>query len=197
MTFSEFFDRTIYSQDLYWSKEEYQNIVIDVINADGNRQDGKRADFRVDDRDFKGFVRWFEYDMHVKAGERVVNKVTVPIYPSIKTNWKPYIYEYQYFLSPAKCWNSFGELEIIINTDKKIVKSGDFVFENTDNGYRLLLEGLPDGDLAFTLCEDEDPLKRTLLGCYISIYNDAFVLGVLLLAVATIRLLSKKIKSKS
>lgn len=47
------------------------------------------------------FMRWYEYKINVAAGERIINSVTAPIYPSINTNYKPTVFGYTYLLSPA------------------------------------------------------------------------------------------------
>ncbi|MBQ3000737.1 MAG: hypothetical protein IJD63_03205, partial [Oscillospiraceae bacterium] len=83
--------------------------------------------------------------------------VTAPIYPSIDTDYDPDIYGYTYLLSPAKTWKSFGTLDIVVNTPYYITESSLEGFEKTDTGYTLTLEGLPDGELTFTLSTSEDP----------------------------------------
>lgn len=41
-------------------------------------------------------MRWYEYEIVLEPGEKIVNTVTAPVYPSINTNYEPPIYEYTY-----------------------------------------------------------------------------------------------------
>ncbi len=105
-------------------------------------------------------MRWYEYEITLAPGERIVNAVTAPMYPAIDEDYEPSIYEYTYLLSPAKTWSAFGELEIIINTPYYITENtlGDFL--GIDGGYTLTLDGLPDEELHFTLSESPNPEKQ-------------------------------------
>ncbi len=109
-------------------------------------------------------MRWYEYEITLAPGERIVNAVTAPMYPAINLGYEPDIFKYTYLLSPAKTWKSFGELEIAINTPYYITESNIEGFTKTDNGYSLKLNGLPDGELTFTLSTSAEPKKpiRTL-----------------------------------
>lgn len=102
-------------------------------------------------------MRWYAYDITVAAGERVVNTVSAPVYPGVDEGYDPYIYDYTYLLSPAERWASFGSLEIIVNTPYYMTKSGVGRFEKTETGYRLMLNGLPEEELTFTLCTVANP----------------------------------------
>ena len=104
------------------------------------------------------FLRWYEYEITIPAGETVVNTVTAPIYPALNTRYEPPIYAYTYLLSPAKTWADFGKLDIIVHTPYFMTESGgDFSFEKTGTGYQTSLDGLPDGELTFTLSESAKP----------------------------------------
>ncbi|MDE7454186.1 MAG: hypothetical protein K2N22_07255 [Clostridia bacterium] len=108
------------------------------------------------------FMRWYEYELAVPAGGRVQNEVTAPLYPDINGNYSPRLYRYEYLLSPAKCWASFGTLDIVINTPYYLVKNSyasKFGFEKTESGYTAHLEGLPDGELVFSMSEAESVIK--------------------------------------
>ena len=48
-------------------------------------------------------------------------------------------------------------LDIEVNTPFYMIKSGPEGFEWQNPGYKLHLDSLPDGELTFTLCEDEKP----------------------------------------
>lgn len=109
--------------------------------------------FDISDR----LMRWYEYELSIGPGERIVNKVAAPIYPSINSNYTPPIYEYTYLLSPAKTWAEFGTLDIIVNTPYYMIVSGPEGFRYNDPGYELHLTGLPEGELTFTLCAEPEP----------------------------------------
>lgn len=102
-------------------------------------------------------MRWYEYEISIGPGERIVNTVSAPIYPSINGRYEPPIYEYTYLLSPAQTWAEFGELDIVINTPYYITESALEGFQRSKQGYELHLDGLPDGELVFTLCAEKRP----------------------------------------
>lgn len=102
-------------------------------------------------------MRWYEYEITLAPGERIVNTVTAPIYPSIDSSYKPSVYEYTYLLSPAKTWAKFGEIEIVINTPYFATEFNLDGLERTENGYTLTQNGLPTGELIFSLSESEAP----------------------------------------
>ena len=105
------------------------------------------------------FMRWYEYEITLAPGERIVNTVTAPIYPAIDLEYEPDVYEYTYLLSPATTWRQFGELKIVINTPYFVTESTLDSFEKTANGYELTRNGLPDGELIFSLSESDAPTK--------------------------------------
>lgn len=115
-------------------------------------------------------MRWYEYEITVEPGERVVNTVTAPIYPSINTNYDPSIYTYTYLLSPAQTWQSFGTLDIIVNTPYFITENSLEGFEKGEEGYALSLDGLPEGELVFVLSADEHPVKEPPNLAYLAFY---------------------------
>lgn len=141
------------------------------------------------------YMRWFEYEISIAPGERIVNKVTAPLYPAINTDYKPNVFEYTYLLSPAKTWKEFGTLDIEINTPYCLLESATGTFEKTEDGYCLSLEGLPEGELTFSLSESENPKDRNgglrgflyvffgLIIGVVQMYGGWFVLAIFLLAV--------------
>ena len=92
------------------------------------------------------FMRWYSYSLKIPAGERVVNRVTAPLYPDI--GYKTCRYEY--LLSPAQKWADFGTLEIFINTEFDI-EDPSLDFKKTEGGYALSREGLPLSELTFSI----------------------------------------------
>lgn len=104
-------------------------------------------------------MRWYDYEVTLSPGERIVNIVSAPMYPSFDIGWEPAIYTYKYLLSPAQTWSEFGSLEIVINTPYYLTENNLGEFVSIDNGYSLSLNGLPEGELEFTLSSAESPEK--------------------------------------
>ncbi|MBE6926080.1 MAG: hypothetical protein E7461_04470 [Ruminococcaceae bacterium] len=119
--------------------------VVDCINHYSNFPDG--------------FISWYEYEVTIQPGQQIVNTVTAPIYPSIDLTYNPDIYGYNYLLSPATTWKSFGKLDVVINTPYYLLDSMPQSFEKTDTGYKLPLDTLPEDELMFQLCETDNPEK--------------------------------------
>lgn len=107
----------------------------------------------------KDLLRWYEYEISIPSKTEVINTVNAPIYPEIDSNFSPAVYDYTYLLSPAKTWKEFGNLEIRINTPHFVVSSENFSFTETDGGYTLSLDGLPENELSFRLSTAEFPEK--------------------------------------
>ena len=74
--------------------------------------------------------------------------------------YTPTVYEYAYLLSPATTWSEFGSLDITINTPYYLTESTIDGFEKTEDGYLLHLDGLPEGELIFSLSTEENPTKE-------------------------------------
>ena len=151
------------AEDSAISEKDYYNGVVDYYNnyftaflpANG----GEAFEYRA--------MRWFVYDMTVAAGQSVKNTVTVPVYPTIHYAYTPNVYEYEYYLSPAAKWASFGEIEINIKTDYYITEGGS-KFEKTEDGYKFTADSLPQGELEFSLCEVQNPkVNKSKFGIFI------------------------------
>ncbi len=125
----------------------------------------------------KCFMRWYEYEITLAPGERIINTVTAPLYPSIDMGYSPAIFKYTYLLSPAKTWKSFGELKIVINTPYCMTKANFEGYEKIESSYLLTLDGLPEGELEFTLSTSESPVKRKSSGNFTD-YNIPGILAV-------------------
>lgn len=121
----------------------------------------------------KNLMRWYEYTLTFAPNERVVNSVTAPVYPTVMDNFDPPKYCYTYLLSPAKTWSEFGRLDIKINTPYFLLDGPSFAdgFQKTEDGFALSLDGLPDGELTFTLCASEAPEEErgTFLWVFIAL----------------------------
>lgn len=147
--------------------------------------------FDISDR----LMRWYEYEINIGAGERIVNTVTAPIYPAIDGRYVPPIYEYTYLLSPAETWAEFGTLDIVVNTPFYMIEDGVTVaFEQTDVGYAAHLNGLPEGELTFTLCSESVPKIPAFQGGF---PMDLLLIGAtMLIMVAVVIIFARAAKKK-
>lgn len=104
------------------------------------------------------FLTWYTYDVEVEPNGSVINTITAPIYPTIDYRYTPSAYNYVYYLSPAAEWQSFGKLEIEIKTEYYLTAQSYYLdMKEIDGGYRAVLDGLPDGELTFSLCSEASP----------------------------------------
>ena len=168
MTFMDFV-MSGYPEDSYILESDWYNAMV----ADLRRSNIGSYDYSSIISDSKIFnlknwlLRWYEYEITLAPGERIVNTVTAPIYPSINERFSSPVYNYTYLLSPAKTWADFGPLEIVINTPFYLIDNDDFdksefenkTFEKTETGYQLSLDGLPDGELEFSLSASKKPVS--------------------------------------
>ena len=121
-----------------------------------------------------GLHGWYEYEITIGPGEYLTNAVTAPVYPNIDTAKNPNQYDFVYLLSPASGFASFGDLEIIINSEYVFLESNLGDFEKTEGGYKMSLDGLPkEGedylDLMFTMegdVPDKQPNPNATLGFF-------------------------------
>lgn len=104
------------------------------------------------------FLAWYTYDVEVEPNGRFTNTVTAPLLPSVDYAYSPAVYDYEYFLSPAESWQSFGKLEIVINTDYYFIAQS-LAFEECEGGYVAEFDSLPEDELTFSLCSVADPSK--------------------------------------
>lgn len=115
--------------------------------------DGTEFQFDISEH----LMRWYEYNITLEPGEKMVNTVTAPVYPSFNVAYEPPIYEYTYLLSPAQGWKSFGTLDIVVNTPYYMTESALDGFEHMNGSYICHFTGLPEGELTFTLCSEAEP----------------------------------------
>ena len=137
----------------------YNAVLSSVKGASDKIAYGVLSDFGLESRFYGGrrLMRWYEYEIRIAPKSNVKNAVTAPIYPAIDLDYKPGVYSYTYLLSPASTWAKFGKLDVVVNTPFYITKNSISGFEKTENGYSASFDGLPEGELEFTLCSAENP----------------------------------------
>lgn len=165
----------------------YNAAVAELKGSLKNSPDYPVVDMYSHRQAFNGnLMRWYEYEITLAPGERIVNTVTAPIYPSIDLRYEPDVFGYTYLLSPAKTWKSFGELEIVINTPYYVSSCSIDGFTETETGYAVKLEGLPEGELTFNLSTSENPTKPVTTYQIALIVHIAIIIGVALLIIGGI-----------
>ena len=168
-----------------WSEEtgvsdaDWYNAAVTELNASlKSSSDYLVVDMYGHAQAFDGYLmRWYEYEITLSPGERIVNSVTAPIYPSIDLRYEPDVFGYTYLLSPAKTWKDFGEVEIVVNTPYYISNSSIEGFVKTDTGYFVKLDGLPDEELTFNLATAENPVRKA------EPYQTAFTIVIVVVCV--------------
>lgn len=136
------------------SEIDWYNAQVTFLNA--GSEEWRHGGIYTEKHAFS-LMRWYEYTLTFEPGQTLTNTVTAPLYPSVDTGYTLSVYEYTYLLSPAKMWAQFGELKIGINTPYFMIESNQGNFTKTENGYEMILPGLPEKELVFTLAEAENP----------------------------------------
>lgn len=165
------------------SEVDYYNAAIELLNLQFRQNTNiayKIARIQILDLASQ-LDAWCEYEITVPAGQSVTNEVSVFIFPTVQVGYRPYVFDYEYLLTPAYRFNGFNDLTIDIKTDLKLIDSMLAGFEETNTGYRLELDQLPAYDLTFSLCESESP-ERINMGT-------TMVVGILLGIIASIGVL--------
>lgn len=200
MTLEEYILQS-YDESRGASKTDFYNAAVAYFNATSH-YDGCRIALPAGRDLYKNMMRWYEYEQTFEPEGRIVNTVTAPIYPDIDAGWSPTVYKYTYLLSPAKTWKGFGGLKIVVNTPYYMVSETPSGFTKTEGGFELNLDGLPDGELEFTLSTEPNPVPPApFINWPLTIGLIAAGVIVLLLVVAGITLaivlgvLSKKKRS--
>ena len=171
MTFKEFalakFDKN--GQIL---ESDWYNIIVELYKQATVENAGAIFMSAYDVEEIPKFLlRWYEYEMTLAPGEKITNTIEAPMYPTIDESYDPGIYKYNYLLSPASTWAKFGNLNVDINTPFFMTDSNQDGFTKTETGYNFKSNGLPEGELRFTLCESEKPKRKNpILGTYILWY---------------------------
>lgn len=159
MTFEQFV-LSYRSENSSVSEVDWYNAVLSTVKGASDKTAyGVLSDFGLESRFYDGhrLMRWYEYEITIAPKSSVKNAVTAPIYPAIDLDYKPGVYSYTYLLSPASTWAKFGKLDVVVNTPFYITNNSLSGFKKTENGYSASFDGLPEGELEFTLCSAENP----------------------------------------
>lgn len=142
-------------------ESDWYNVMVYLFNRNGMENSSAiLPDIYNSSERLRFLLRWYEYEITLNPGEKIVNTVEAPMYPSIDLRYEPGIYEYTYLLSPASTWAKFGELNIDINTQFNMLENNQEGFDKTSSGYNFKSDGLPEGELKFSLSESEKPEKK-------------------------------------
>ena len=158
-----------WSEDTGVSETDWYNAFLDMLN-DKSLSGGSVDSVRLTMDDL---MRWYEFNVQVAPKERIVSKVTTPLYPAVEAGQNPR-YEYNYLLSPAAKWADFQNLEIYIDTPYLLsTGSLDFIKEERASGegffYRCTRSALPQGELTFVLTEADTGTGE------IGVYDNSFL----------------------
>ena len=140
---------------------DWYNVIVHLFNREGEDNSAVLTDIYTMRDILMYLMRWYEYEITLKPGEKIVNTVEAPIYPSIDLSYEPGVYGYTYLLSPASTWTKFGELNIDVNTPFYMTETNQEGFKKTKSGYSFKSDGLPEGELKFSLSEGEKPEKQS------------------------------------
>ena len=157
-TFKEYVLRGYDSQSDI-SEVDFYNAMFEMIYTDGIWA-GTGATPTIN-----YFTEWYVYETSVASGGTFTNAVTANLYPTVYYNYTPYIYEYSYYLSPAREWASFGNITVNINTNQFMQKCDLFdpedaeksLFTKTETGYTATFTSLPTTELSFKICSAQSP----------------------------------------
>jgi len=192
ITFQDF-ALTAYEPDSGISEEDWYNAIVASMNMHEWTPYGALTDSEFGFDVSGDLMRWYEYEITLEPGERVMNAVAAPVYPSIDSSYEPPVYEYTYLLSPAKTWAEFGNLDIVIKTSFYMLENEDY--EKTGEGYTLSLTGLPEGELSFKLSADENPSRPSRVASYFPteiMLVGAAVLVAIVVVILFVRVAKKK-----
>lgn len=96
-----------------------------------------------------------DYNIDIAANSDCVNKVTTNMEYIENNAYKSTVYEIDYYVSPARTFRSFKNLNIYLNTDMYLIDSTvDFV-DQKDGTYKISYEELIDNDIFIAISHDK------------------------------------------
>ena len=173
MTFKEF-ALTSYDKGGQILESDWYNIIVELYKQATVENSGAIFISVYDTGErLKSLLRWYEYEITLAPGEKITNTIEAPMYPTIDEEYDPDIYRYNYLLSPASTWAKFGNLNVDINTPFFMTENNQSGFTKTQKGYHFKSNGLPEGELRFSLSTVEKPERKSNLGTF-------YILGMLM-----------------
>ena len=179
MTFKEF-ALTSYDKSGQILESDWYNIIVELYKQATVENSGAIFISVYDTGErLKSLLRWYEYEITLAPGEKITNTIEAPMYPTIDEEYDPDIYRYNYLLSPASTWAKFGNLNVDINTPFFMTENNQSGFTKTQKGYHFKSNGLPEGELRFSLSTVEKPERKSNIGTF-------YILGMLMFGVLQI-----------
>lgn len=199
MTFEQFVleEFAVWDETTGISQQDWYNICTDYL-VQRTDEDKMVTDINmIHFYPYSNILCWYEYEVEIPAGESVTNTVTAPLFPLMNYEYEPYIYEYTYLLSPAKGWAKFDNIEININTPYHIIEINQEGFMKSESGYIYKYNGLPEGELVFSLSESDSPKAQVNKGYlwFIAI-PVLFIIGLIMFFLVLIRNVDRKNEEK-
>ena len=179
MTFKEF-ALTSYDKGGQILESDWYNIIVELYKQATVENSGAIFISVYDTGErLKSLLRWYEYEITLAPGEKITNTIEAPLYPTIDEEYDHDIYRYNYLLSPASTWAKFGNLNVDINTPFFMTENNQSGFTKTQKGYNFKANGLPEGELRFSLSTVEKPERKSNIGTF-------YILGMLMFGVLQI-----------
>ena len=173
MTFKEF-ALTSYDKGGQILESDWYNIIVELYKQATVENSGSIFISVYDTGErLKSLLRWYEYEITLAPGEKITNTIEAPMYPTIDEEYDPGVYRYNYLLSPASTWAKFGNLNVDINTPFFMTENNQSGFTKTQKGYNFKANGLPEGELRFSLSTVEKPERKSNIGTF-------YILGMLM-----------------
>ena len=179
MTFKEF-ALTSYDKGGQILESDWYNIIVELYKQATVENSGAIFISVYDTGErLKSLLRWYEYEITLAPGEKITNTIEAPMNPTIDEEYDPDIYRYNYLLSPASTWAKFGNMNVDINTPFFMTENNQSGFTKTQKGYNFKANGLPEGELRFSLSTVEKPERKSNIGTF-------YILGMLMFGVLQI-----------
>ena len=173
LTFKEF-ALTSYDKGGQILESDWYNIIVELYKQATVENSGAIFISVYDTGErLKSLLRWYEYEITLAPGEKITNTIEAPMYPTIDEEYDPDIYRYNYLLSPASTWAKFGNMNVDINTPFFMTENNQSGFTKTQKGYNFKANGLPEGELRFSLSTVEKPERKSNIGTF-------YILGMLM-----------------
>ena len=123
-----------------------------------------------------------DYKISIPAKDSIINRVKTNLYYGTDSSYSPSLGTIEYFLEPARTFNSFENLTITINTTDLFLITNNLgieAVENSNQTYTVKYEKLPDFNIRLGLCNISNPTNNS------SKYQGAgLVITVLIAAIA-------------